>query len=1532
MISSVHRNLLSRPILLNHAKMMLLLTILLFIPLLARAEDSWDNFANNLATDLAPILQLFGEQITKQYLSESTSVLDNIIFAMAPMGVLTAIVSVIRVCGGPRLRAFIGRAQEGPGIAEMELCSSTGRDVSEIYQNGAITRIIGRPKLLEIVCYPAETKDLYGYDDPNLPGHAGIHTFQAFQRTETGRKEWIEEITGRSKAKQNGGGSVLRNDDEENANAELETAELARSPNLMLNIGFKRLPRMVMCLIAVAGICLQLGVLVFAGVITGYRKIKKNESAPRLWLLEVSVLGTVMLCMGMFGCSFLIEQSTKERKYRRSKDNSKSTLYWIQPGGQVAGDQTMESFIHSDSLSLNSLYVSSWRTKNPREGLLTLFTITITTVGFVLQFIGLRGLHASVSVFQISAVLIMSTLRAALRTQRLQEGVNWKAQLPSPSSNRHHELDWLSLHLAMAGSIEKHQWSTKSSLTSWVLLRPEPAAMIIGASAMPAGGETNHPEISDSNGGSCSPLGVTPAELEQDGHWTPRLGARVWHYRCRLSQLTDNRHTPTSPQQAWPDSLVEGRTAARQLWSTIAAMTKVIFPDTHHWVQSPDVMQIPFRFILNGYITAKVCAQSASVGTAEVNPKGETTEQGLISFVLHREFEPDGYPTGRWTPNFAQLEAAIGLSLFSLRSQHTTNSQDSKDSPELGQSSPYRRVVLVDEYASAREAKELRLWSEEEIENLGLISAEIESTLGDEHMSNCLPGSLALWIRDTHPTIFKQVHCEGAPEEAVRFFGWDSNSLKRLGEGDRFPFFYKMTDASLEQLLAQDILKAFLEVMFSHCSGVEGSPLMVHDLPEYDRRHAILDALIAVFVSFGLGSREDACVCIMPTAISSHYISPARDTISKSAKRDLRLEIEGHYTLAQQGWTKSLSIASEFGLRKEFRDCSFRLGSLCIHAMQSDSFQDLYVAYEGICEMLYRRDERCAGPEHTELAIRLAKMYLSLSGRRSWTASIAQASRLPDVPDKCKDAGTFRWDDLISAVQNDEPIKAFILSGMCGHLYRRRREQPTQQLEPKTGGRNLMSLLACRSGQLWYRIREEMLQLRCDIHSTDDDGRNAISWACERGDVQTVIQLLVAGAVLSYHDKFDRTPIDYAIMNYRVDVLEYIIRGPMKQDRDHLVIALGRFCDSMFRETSNVDMDKFGAMIKRLSSVHGFALQDTAVNEFILKHMPDIHANSECQAGLLTALQDNSDPTRDSRAANFNREFFPQNRLIRLKKLPSLAALKTAHDLRERLASAVASGKILTVREELQLAIVTGKSLTVKLLLRPGMPVEKDLLILAVLRSKRALQVLLEHHNCVSDDYDIFAYATLMNGPECLNLVLGSEHHSLLALILREITSCHALLLEHLIRSQIDVRDAFKENSLLVIAIAAIIGNIETLEMLTKNGISFPSDFSDSEAEVVIGHAVEGGHLNAAKFLVDQINGDRMDLLHRLVTRATMVEPRWSYFRITNLMLKRQEMLRAAMSPSPTTAEMAEGVRKWGTKFFRELPGATNAISNSRHS
>jgi hypothetical protein len=120
--------------------------------------DGWDTLTNNLAADLAPLIQLFGEAVTKQFLSESISIWDNVIFACAPLGILTAVVSAIRVSGTPSLKAFIGRGQGSDGTAELELLSCTSDTTAEVYSNGAITRIFGKPRIMQILYDGCESK------------------------------------------------------------------------------------------------------------------------------------------------------------------------------------------------------------------------------------------------------------------------------------------------------------------------------------------------------------------------------------------------------------------------------------------------------------------------------------------------------------------------------------------------------------------------------------------------------------------------------------------------------------------------------------------------------------------------------------------------------------------------------------------------------------------------------------------------------------------------------------------------------------------------------------------------------------------------------------------------------------------------------------------------------------------------------------------------------------------------------------------------------------------------------------------------------------------------------------------------------------------------------------------------------------------------------------------------------------------------------------------------------------------------------
>lgn len=86
-----------------------------------------------------------------QFLSQVTGWADIIIFAMAPLGIITAVVSAIRVSGPSWLKAIIGRAMESRAVVEAELMSSTSSEVCELWNGHEIVRIAGEGPICEFV-------------------------------------------------------------------------------------------------------------------------------------------------------------------------------------------------------------------------------------------------------------------------------------------------------------------------------------------------------------------------------------------------------------------------------------------------------------------------------------------------------------------------------------------------------------------------------------------------------------------------------------------------------------------------------------------------------------------------------------------------------------------------------------------------------------------------------------------------------------------------------------------------------------------------------------------------------------------------------------------------------------------------------------------------------------------------------------------------------------------------------------------------------------------------------------------------------------------------------------------------------------------------------------------------------------------------------------------------------------------------------------------------------------------------------------
>ena len=234
--------------------------------------------------------------------------------------------------------------------------------------------------------------------------------------------------------------------------------------------------------------------------------------------------------MGMFLCAYIIERSSTECYIHPA---TPSTMYWLQPGRQDVGDQVFGAFLGVDKgyeapPTDDLVYVKSVRGRGRHErGPLLLFTILITLVGFVVQFVGIRGLHSSVIIAVMGSTLLMAIVRTCLRAKRIGPEENRLTEAERQlTAHKNQELDCFAFHLENV-----HTFNIISSSTR----RPQPS---IQSSDNISTESATHPAS---------------------------LGTRLIRTRTRLAQLTSihNQH----PSMNWDGLPI--RKAAQSLASTI---------------------------------------------------------------------------------------------------------------------------------------------------------------------------------------------------------------------------------------------------------------------------------------------------------------------------------------------------------------------------------------------------------------------------------------------------------------------------------------------------------------------------------------------------------------------------------------------------------------------------------------------------------------------------------------------------------------------------------------------------------------------------------------------------------------------------------------------------------------------------------------------------------------------------------------------------------------------------------------------------
>ncbi|KAL2158708.1 hypothetical protein VTH06DRAFT_4190 [Thermothelomyces fergusii] len=1090
----------------------------------AAETDDLTDFSNNLATDVGPLLVLFGDSMTKQYLSESTSFLDYFIFAMGPIGIITAVISTIRLCGHSSLRAFIGRSQEGDGVIEAELCTSTSRDVCELFTRGGITRVLGRPSILELVYHPRLRRD----DDT-----AGLFLFRHYLETRVSAESRASQESGVAPAGPCEWREVQRwrwpwhRRGPRTAERPRTAPSFAPYPNLSLNVGIVKRPRWVFLAVAAVGFVLQAGVLVMAGTgvwILGWN-LQQAGSASRLYAPVMYIVGTILMCGGMWSCAALIGQSTHELYFERiSRSRVPETrLLWLQPGPQVIGDQSFDPFAYVEKTDDPvRIWTSSRKDIEPRFESYTYAAVLAVVVGYIMQFIGLRGMNAWVSLAQLAITVVMSLLRGFLRMQRMSRKGNKLADKPDTVAG--HELDWLAFSIHWPdedgraafwhitgryedaveegqGPDDKTSSTDRSSHSSSLDSSMRNGAATRAKTVEPATSVVSEDDVSSLAGEPGSP--VTCEDLF-------RIRVRLAHLTGHVSFATlDDRE-----YQRWKDEFVKVRAKAMKVSDAICRAAEALGRSWKPLSRRDMVLRIR-------------AAASFGPGPGTGTGAARLSEQ-LVCVPLK---PPSQATQAGWTIDSARLEAILGLCLWSLvfNERHTDFDDSSGGEKPKAETIRTLRIISAGLGEAADKQLEMDLW-------LGSNAIKLsETTLAVERRRSYGIGDL--WLPDGTPQDGRWAlsgHVRPCLPAAryLRFCGWNPVYESLAGSAD--------ADGSAQQpdevaklvvvqacpanesrldLCARELF-ASLAMSLTGALPV-GDATFAEDDGSIRLDNPTVTVLSKAFTEAGLGSHSDALLCVVP-ALGGRLRTPSEGQMlsaltDKASSYRRQSEWERAETLLRWACQRYLPTYEE-ALRTLGELYRWSLAQCFVN---DDERYDFGCAgIDWMCDTYYDayRDVGNIGG--------ILDDYRAVKERVSRVRT--ENSQLPQAAEIRR--------QLAEAIEKGDRKETLYL--LC---FVTAADFQSAELKPA---------LPIAASNDWSEVARSMLEMKADPNNKDGEGRTALSYCAELGyDIKLYAD---HGAYLDLPDKQHRTPLSWAAAEgHEATVKELLERGADIEAKDN---------------------------------------------------------------------------------------------------------------------------------------------------------------------------------------------------------------------------------------------------------------------------------------------------------------------------------------------------------------------------------------------
>lgn len=553
---------------------------------------------------------------------------------------------------------------------------------------------------------------------------------------------------------------------------------------------------------------------------------EKDDKPVPSYAFPFYIIGTIFLFIGMLVSAIVIERSSEEYYFKPKKP---SKIFWLQPGKQNVGDQVFNAFMavkegSKSTMTTKMEYIKSVRVRRYDGRHVEIYmTLLSTLLGFIFQFVGLRGLHASVVLAQLGSTFVMSILRTCLRTERMSQDENKMRDERELTSHKKQELDCFAFHL--------------KDIETFEVLAPSPPQ----TSSTESSSEDHQPQAS--------------------------LVSQLLQTRARLAELT------TSPSHGlmvgWDNMPI--RMVAQNLGLVIESTMDLMSSWGVDFGKS-------FELQLN-----IECQPSP----AECN----SSIRGGYSIFARRCGD-----ALKWSINKCELEAVLGLWVWSLYKS------------DEGWNQPLSRMVGLTREEAGKEETYLLF----------------------------------------HKWIFRQTEARLVSSNMIdssrHLFGFDSDKYSQHDQ-----MLTMRTENKIETMAAQDLYINFLRNAFAHCYELGGETSIYPGLQSsFQVQNSRIDEMIHYFESYGLGSREDALLCMIPV-LRERNLLPEFSADCRSVKRQVEDLIR------QNDWKGAFDFVRWICHRThglEFERSAYELGYLCRRALLDTPKAAQEEGHKNVCRML----------------------------------------------------------------------------------------------------------------------------------------------------------------------------------------------------------------------------------------------------------------------------------------------------------------------------------------------------------------------------------------------------------------------------------------------------------------------------------------------------------------------------------------------------------------------------------------------------